>query len=365
MKPIRILHIVGRMDRAGAETMVMNLYRAIDRGRFQFDFTCFTSDRCDYDEEILALGGRIIRIPGGGALSRFFRLWYRLRGGEWRVVHSHTLFSSGLHLLAAKLAGVPVRIAHSHSTADANSRRAVVKGYQWFSRKLLSRVPTGYAACGRAAASYLFPGRSGVTIIPNAINVPEFLKASGSGVRQELGIDPGRLLVVQVGRLLPVKNHAFSLRIAEALRESGHEFQMLFIGSGHLTEALEADIRTRALERNVRLVGVREDIAALMGAADVMLMPSLYEGFPVVLVESQAAGLPAVVSRAVSPEVDLGLGLIDFVDLGVAPADWAARLVVAASKPSPDPGVRRETLTKYGFSADGSALRLARMYDES
>lgn len=365
MEPLRILHIVGRMDRAGAETMVMNLYRSIDRSRYQFDFATFTSDRCDYDDEIEALGGRIIRIPGGTPLKRFAGLWRLLRQGEWRIVHSHTLFSTGLHLLAAQLAGVPVRIAHSHSTADANSQSTVGRSYQIFSRRLLNRVPTDYVACGRAAASYLFPGRSEVTIIPNAIDVQAFLKEPSPTVRKELGIEPGCLVIIQVGRLQPVKNHVFSLRIADAIREARQDVQMLFVGSGELQDVIEVEIGKRGLERHVQLLGIREDIAALMGAADVMLMPSLHEGFPVVLVESQASGLPAVVSKSISPEVDLGLGLVEFVDLAASPAQWADRIVEAVSEPILEPAAREALLNEHGFSAAAGARRLARMYADA
>src|SRR5690606_35877867 len=111
---------------------------------------------------------------------------------------------------------------------------------------------------------------------------------------------------------------------------------------------IEVEVRARGLERHVHLLGVREDIAALMGAADVMLMPSLHEGFPVVLVESQAAGLPAVVSDTISSEVDLGLGLVEFVGLETAPSVWAERIVAATSKPVPEPEVRSRTLDAHG-----------------
>lgn len=362
MSPLRILHIVGRMDRAGAETMIMNLYRAIDRDRYQFDFATFTSSRCDYDDEIERMGGRVIRIPGGGPLKRFFGLWRRLLQGEWRIVHSHTLFSTGLHLLAAKLAGVPVRIAHAHSTNDANGGTAAGRLYRWLSGKLLTHVPTEYVACGQAAASFLFPEYLGVHIVPNAIDVSAFLKKSSSDARKELGIDSGGLLIIQIGRLIQVKNHMLSLRIAKALQEMGQGFEMLFVGSGELQDIIEGEISKRGLERHVRLLGVREDIAALMGAADVMLMPSLHEGFPVVLVESQAAGLPAVVSDAISPEVDLGLGLVELVGLETSPSVWAERIISAASRPVPEADIRSATLNERGFSAAANARRLARMY---
>src|SRR5690554_249031 len=159
MNPDRVLHIVGRMDRAGAETMVMNLYREIDRSRFQFDFVYFTADHCDYDDEIEALGGRIHRISATNPLARLLALRALLEVGDWRIVHSHTLFSSGLHLTAARLSGVPHRVAHSHSTQDANSTSMLGRAYQRLTRGLLGWMSTRRVACGEAAAAYLFPGQ--------------------------------------------------------------------------------------------------------------------------------------------------------------------------------------------------------------
>ncbi len=194
--PVRVLHIVGRMDRAGAETMIMNLYREIDRSQYQFDFVYFTNDRCDFDDEIEARGGRIVRLKGGNPLQRFFSLFKALRRGHWKIVQSHTLFSIGLNLLAAKLAGVPVRIAHSHSTSDRNSSSTVGRVYQSTMRWLMSWVPTRYVACGVAAAEHLFPDRKDVEIIPNAVDVNSFTSADGVGIREELNIPDGCLIVL-------------------------------------------------------------------------------------------------------------------------------------------------------------------------
>ena len=359
MPETRILHVIGRMDRAGAETMVMNLYRSIDRSRFQFDFVSFAPGRGDYDDEIEALGGRIVRITDPSPLRRFAHLRRLLREGPWAIVHSHTLFSSGLHLLAARLEGIPVRIAHSHSTADANSGSLVGRLYQRVSRALLERVPTHYVACGEAAAAYLFPGAKDVMVVPNAIDCDAFIGPEAPVDREAGG---RRIRVLQVGRLHPVKNHRLSLDIAEVLRDAGDTFEMQFAGDGELRTEIEAAVRDRGLGDLVTVLGVRADIASLMHSADVMLMPSHHEGFPVVLVESQAAGLPAVVSDAISPEVDLGLGLVEFVPLEAPSAKWAAMITQAAVAPVPDADARRRTLVDRGFSAAAGAQRLESMY---
>lgn len=362
MTLVRVLHIVGRMDRAGAETLLMNLYREVDRSQFQFDFAYFTDERCDYDNEIEELGGRIVRIRGENSATRFLGLWRALRGGGWQIVHAHTLFSSGLHLLAAKLAGVPRRVAHSHSTNGASGHSVAGRIYQRGMHWLLSRVTTSYLACGNAAANYLFPGRHDVRIIRNAINIGQFIHDYGAACRQALGLVPVGLVILQVGRLMRVKNHALSVRIAAALQEAGVDFQMLFVGTGSEQPAIEVLIRQHGLDGRVRLLGMREDIPELMGVAHVMLMPSLHEGFPVVLVESQAAGLPAVISSAISSEVDLDLGLVNFVDLDAPPEEWAARIVTTARAGVASPEIRRQTLEAHGFSARAGAERLASIY---
>ena len=358
----RVLHIVGRMDRAGAETMVMNLYREIDRTKFQFDFVYFTAAVCDYDAEIEALGGRIHRIRQRNPISRFFALRRLLRNGSWSIVHAHTLFSSGLHLAAARLAGIPHRVAHSHSTQDANSTSRAGRLYQRLMRLLLVWAPTAYVACGAAAAAYLFPGRRDVVVITNAIDIDRFANASGSHIRAQLGVLGECLLILQVGRYMPVKNHAFSAQIALALREAGVDFRMLFVGTGPEQAAIEALVNANGLQDQVLLLGLREDIPELMAAADVMLMPSLHEGFPVVLVESQAAGLPAVISSVISSEVDLGLRLVESVGLEEPLGQWADRIRRVASMIVPEASIRRTTIAKRGFSPASGVRLLEAVY---
>jgi glycosyltransferase EpsF len=285
-----------------------------------------------------------------------------LRDGGWRVVHSHTLFSSALHLAAARLAGVPHRVAHSHNTQDANSASLAGRMYQRMARWLLGFVSTRRVACGIAAAKYLFPGRQDVVVIPNAVDIDRFAKASGAAVRKALGIRDGEMVIVQVGRFLPVKNHVRSVAIARALRQAGVEFQLLLVGDGQEQGRIEELLREHELEEIVRPLGLRADIPELMAAADVMLMPSLNEGFPVVLVEAQAAGLPSVVSGVVSQEVDLGLGIVDFVSLDVPDDDWVERIKRAATGTVPDSTQCGIVLEAAGFSSATGAKRLEEIY---
>lgn len=362
--PQRILHVVGRMDRAGAETLLMNLYREIDKTRFQFDFVYFTDDRCDFDDEINALGGRIVRICKENLLSRALGLWKALRSGNWSVVHAHTLFSSGIFLLAAMMAKIPRRVAHAHSTSDENGISHVGRAYQYGMRWLLSKVPTDYIACGTAAADFLFPGRLDIHLVPNAIDISRFLGSSNPSRNNVSGPLENGITILQVGRLVSVKNHLLSLKIALALSKEGVNFQMLFVGAGPQRQAIEEFIHRHHLEARVLLLGLRDDISKLMSMSDVMLMPSLYEGFPVVLVESQAAGLPAVIANTISQEVDLDLGLVSFVNLDASPEHWASCVCDAAKVEPVTIEVRRERMESRGFSARTTAARLALIYEQ-
>lgn len=123
-KPVRVLQVLGGMNRGGAETMMMHLYRNIDRASLQFDFISFTQDKCHYDDEIKALGGRIFYIPPPKAANpiKFVIDMYKTIKlyGPYHAVHAHTLFNSGFALLAARLAGVKVRVCHSHTTGNFN-----------------------------------------------------------------------------------------------------------------------------------------------------------------------------------------------------------------------------------------------------
>lgn len=361
---MRVLHIVGRMDRAGAETMLMNLYRNIDRDRVQFDFLYLTDSACDYDEELLSLGARVFRITGLAARLqplRAFRLFRLLRKHpEITAVHCHMLLASGLHMLAALAAGTRVRIAHAHLTGSGRRASHLFRAYERMSKSLLHRIVTLPLACGREAGRYLFPKREDTVYLPNAIDLEAFTFDATTAPR---GGGPDRpLQLLQVGRLADVKNPFFSLEVAKAALISGSNVSLTYVGDGPLFDRLLQAVRAEGLEDQVRLLGKRGDIRELMLGADVLLMPSRLEGFPVVLVEAQALGLPIVASSSISAEVDLGLGLIEFV-LTDEPTRWLSAVDAAVAKPRIQPDQAQTALRSSGFDARKSAQRLLRLYE--
>ena len=284
----RILHIIGKMDRAGAETMLMNLYRHIDRSKIQFDFITFTTDKGDYDDEIIAMGGKVIPILAKNSIGRFFKLQQFLKANpEYEIIHSHVLLNNAFHLMAAKSAGINHRISHSHNTSNGTNSK-LKKLYEIWAKKTIQKLATYRIACGIEAAQYLYGTADDVLILKNAIDLKNYMDIAINQKSYWDNIFPHKgLKLIQVGRLTEVKNHEFSLKISKALKEQGFEFTFFIIGQGRLDNKIRDLINQYELSENVYLLGVREDVPELMAGADVMVMPSLYEGFPVVLVESQ------------------------------------------------------------------------------
>lgn len=370
----RILQIVGTMDRAGAETMVMNLYKAIDKSKYQFDFVYFTERPCSYDEEILALGGKIHRIPKehfNNPIKRTFKLFQLIkRNKPYYAVHCHQLLSNSLHLIAAFCAGISIRVAHAHSTRDFNSKNLIRSLYQKFSKLIISALATDFIACGKEAGNFLFPNKKDITFIPNAIDVKKFIEASNSKENKAVffnndQITKNTLVLSQIGRFMPVKNHTFSIKFAEFLKTKGIDFQMYFVGSGYLENDMKKLAEDKNLSNKISFLGIREDINSVLVHTDVMLMPSIYEGFPVILVESQASGTLALISNNISSEVDLGLNLVEFCDLESDFEAWFNKLKFNVNHEQVSAAKRHEILKEKGFDIEVSVKLLEKVYSKS
>lgn len=363
MKKIRVLHIVGKMDRAGAETMLMNLYRNIDRSAIQFDFITFTYEKGDYDDEILALGGRIFPIIANNPVKRMVELTNFLKKhSEYQIVHAHQLLANAFHLLAAKRAGVKKLISHAHSTSNGKTG-LLNKIYEKFTLKIIRKISTHKLACGELAAKYLYGDDDKVWIIPNAVNILE-MQAVADKSKNYISDKVGGngLKIIQVGRIYKIKNQEFSLKIAEELKKRNIDFTLYIVGQGPLESSLKQEIQTKLLSNNVKMLGIRSDITELMASADFMIMPSLHEGFPVVLIESQTVGLHALVSDRVSAEVDLGLGLVHFLPIS-STKEWVDYLEKPNSKNLSNDTIFQK-VQEAGFDVIKNSNSLLKFYKE-
>lgn len=348
--------------------MVMNLYRALDRQRVQFDFLVFGDAIGAYEEEIKTLGGRIIRMPAPaqlGALRALRMMSALIRWeGPYAAVHSHINFASGLALSAARLAGVQRRVAHSH-VAGGSLGVGHGSAYRTMGRTVIMLSATDIVACGDDAGAHLFGRRWEMRgqKVTNAIDVDQFLKADPAAGRQllrDLGVSPNTRILGSVARLTYPKNHAFLLQLVVLLADATPPTVLVLAGDGELRGALELEARRLGIEDQVLFLGERRDIPRLLKAFDLLLLPSHYEGLPVVLVEAQAAGTRCLVSEAVTRETDLGLGLVEYIPLDTD--RWASRIRTSSSGSLPTTEEIRNSFSQRGYAATDAAAQVLSIY---
>lgn len=312
---IRVAHVMGKMVGGGLESVVMNYYRHIDRSRVQFDFIVDGDSTLVPRGEIESLGGRVFTVPPYQhvfAYQRALTALFREQG--WTIVHSHENALSVFPLCAARRAGVPVRIAHSHSTSGKGE--PMRNAMKWILRRFSNVYPTHRMACSRHAGEWLFGKGAEFDVLYNAIELDRFrfnphVRAE---VRAELGIPDGVLAVGHIGRFVAQKNHVFLLDVFEGVVRGGLDAVLVLAGDGPLRSEVECRVRELGLSDKVCFLGQRGDANRLYQAFDVFCLPSLYEGFGIVAVEAQVSGLPCVLSTEVPVEVGVG-GECLFFDL--------------------------------------------------
>jgi glycosyltransferase involved in cell wall biosynthesis len=340
---IRVLHIVGGMSRGGAETWLMNVLRHIDRERFQMDFLVHTAERCAYDNEVRALGGRILPCVGHTRPWSYAKNFRRILAayGPYEVVHSHVHHYSGYTLRLAQCAGVPVRIAHSH--IDASSQEVSQGLFRWIylttMKRWISRFATlGLAASGKAADA-LFGSEwkrgSLCRLLYCGIDLVPFRAEADPSVRAVLRLPPDAFVIGHVGRFDEQKNHQFMLKVVRIVVESHPNTRLLLIGDGPLRAAIERRAAELGLSEHVVFAGLRADVPrVLLGAVDVFVLPSLYEGLPLAGLEAQAAGLPCVLSDAITQELDVLPQMIRRLPLSTPTSVWADNVLAARRLPA-------------------------------
>lgn len=337
-KPLRILHIVGAMNRGGAETWLMHVLRHIDREQYQMDFLVHTPQPCAYDAEIRALGSQIIPC------LHYSKPWIYAQNfkkvlrdyGPYDVIHSHVHHFSGYSLFLAWQAGVKTRIAHSHSDTSSLQRNASPLRQLYFliMKQLLNRFTTLGLAASRHAAVALFgtnwENDPRWRILHCGIDLAPFHQAVGSqALRFELGIPADAFVLGHVGRFTREKNHTFLLDIAAEISKSEPKTYLLLVGDGPLRSDIVQKAQQIGLANRVVFTGLRSDVPQLMqGAMDAFVFPSLYEGLGLGLIEAQAAGLPSIVSDVVPDEATVCKDLVQQMSLNKPASAWGEALLV-------------------------------------
>ena len=339
--PIRILHVVGGMNRGGVETWLMHVLRNIDRDRFQMDFLVHTEKPCPYDDEARALGSKIIPCLSPSKPWLYGRNFKRIlrEYGPYDIVHSHVHHFSGYVLYLAKQAGVAVRIAHSHNDTSVIDAKAKLYRHLYLAltKWLINRYSTLGLSASRQVARVLFNTDEKTDprwqILYCGIDLKPFYNPVDSvAVRAEFGIPPDAFVVGHVGRFEEQKNHNFLIEIATEIAKREPKMHLLLVGDGSLRSEIQQKVINNHLANCVTFTGLRSDIPQLMlGAMDMFLLPSTHEALGLVLIEAQAAGVPCVFSDVIPEEANAVKPLVRQVSLSKSASDWAEAAISAKS----------------------------------
>lgn len=374
MKRIRILMVPGAMSAGGLQNQLMHLLRNSDKARFQIDFTSTNSDDF-YREEIESLGGSIHVIPpmNWKRPVPYCRAMMKImREGQYDVVHSHELFHSGITLWLAKRAGVPCRFVHAHNWKDGIAkRRPLIRTlYNSFMRVMINRYSTVQIACSSWAGKFLYGKRmirqDSYHLVFNSVDTREIIDHYFDREDGEYCETDSWKQVLNVARIDPSKNQMFLAEIAKEFKSRGDRIRILCVGTGNsdAIEKLSSVIAEEGLQEHLRLLGVRRDVPQLLRKCSAFVLPSIYEGMPLVMIEAQAAGLPCISADTYSPEVDFGIGSVKWLSLDRGAAAWADELEKAVNRPRADKAEVERAIQEKGFDSRQFTQKICALYEE-
>ena len=361
---IRILQVVKKMDRNGAETFLMNIYRNINRDKYKFIFLCKDGVEGAYDKEIIELGGEIVHIDFNPTnIIKFIRdIKSIIKEKNIDVIHSHIGYLSGLFCFVAYKCNVIVRISHSHTSGTMIKQGFTRKLYIRIMKYLTKKYSTHKLACGDKAGKYMY--EDNFIIINNGIDLNNFKVKNNTKLKRELGINDCKLIIGHVGRFLPVKNHDFFIKIAKEIKKRKIDFKIVLVGDGPGIYDFKEKIKEQNISDSFIFTGVREDVPNIMQTFDVFVMPSIYEGFPVTVIEALAAGLPCVLSDTITKEVSIIENECLFISLNEKVTVWVDK-IIEQSKLSFDIEKNKRILDDKNYSAKSVAKELTDIYKRS
>lgn len=359
--PIRVLQITDCIKHgSGVSEVIMNYYRFMNATEVLFDFMVNEPVEDDLKEWIESRGSRIYVMPALTMKNTFrykneLEEFFRNHQGEYQIIHGHTPNAAAYYMPIAKKYGVPVRILHSHNSRGADSTIKRVRN------RLMSRVAIANTshrfACSKVAAEYLY-GDENAFILNNAIDLDAFKYDANvrNAIRNQLKVSDDTILVGHIGRMAEQKNHMFIVDIAEQVVKQNSKVRFLLLGDGPLRNEIIQKIKEKQLEKYFIRPGVVPNTKDYYQAMDAFILPSLYEGLPVVGVEAQAAGLPTLVSTNVTPETLMTENITQCsID---NPVNWAKWILSAQ-------GNRMDNflhLENEGFNIKKQVIVLANLY---
>lgn len=360
---IRILHVLGGLNRGGAETMIMNIYRKVDREQIQFDFIIHTDEHQDYTDEILLMGGKIYSFPRFTFknLTKIKKNWdtFFKNHLEYKIIHSHIRSYASVFLPIARKNGVK-SIVHSHNTSNGKGIKSLVKMYLQLS---IRKKADYFFGCSIDSGRWLFGDKivesDRFFVINNAIDLSKFDYDEDcvDKLKKQFGFSTNDIILIHVGRFHPQKNHEFLIDIFNDLHKKDYRYKLLLVGDGDLRREIENKVLAYKLKDYVILAGIREDVNQLLMMSDCFIFPSKWEGLPVTVIEAQAAGLKCLIADNITEEVRVS-NLITYLPINNGTQLWVDK-VLNMSYEKID--VRKDIISS-GFDVNSTAKWLVDFY---
>ena len=368
----RVLQVVGKMNIGGAEQLLMNVYRNIDRTKVQFDFLTFYAqgESGYFDEEIQSLGGNIINVKPPKPFDLFGNVKavrQVLRENRYDAVHTHIGNNAAFAHIAAKKEGIPIRVAHSQNTPNT-SRSSIYKVYDKILSRFVNKSITKCAACSKEAAEYRFSReniKNNYLYVPNSVDFSKYLiDYKNEEEKLEIGVNESDKVILQVGNFKEQKNQLFTIELIKKYFKNNETVKFVFAGRDNdaYGESVKQKINEYELNSNALLLGQRADIPELMSMADVLIMPSNWEGLGIVLIEAQASGLPCVVSEAIQKEADLGVGLMQTCLLSDMES-WQEGIYKSLELKRPSAEQRKAYIQNSDFNLEKTVACFEKLYE--
>lgn len=351
----------------------MNNFRAIERSKYSFDFWFFHEENSPYESEIKNLGGEVYQgeLPDIKHIFLFIiSLVKHIRNnGPYDVVHSHVNIMNGWIMLAALIGGVKIRVSHSHDTSGKDSKKFIKKLYYKALEYMIKLFATKKLACSKDAGNYLY-GKGYFSlygeVVNNGIDISNFLNKNDvavSKLKYEFNVPESHFIIGNITRFEPKKNPDFTVEIFKKLIEIEPNSTLILGGvDGGQLSYIKEKIGKLNIDDRVRFIGERKDVNDWLHTMDVYLFPSLYEGLGIVLLEAQAAGVKCYASTGVSKEADVGLGLVDFIDLDKGPKYWAEHILNNRNIDTISTDDISVAFDKVGYSVKASIMRVEEIY---
>lgn len=325
---IRVLHFVSTLSHgSGVMSVIMNYYRHIDREKVQFDFLYFVACEDSYADEIKSLGGKIycVEKPGSSIKSvKQLNSFFQVHAKEYTWLHNHEVYLTFLLRPISKRYGLEKFIVHCHATKYSDEPlHAVRNGILCLPIRFMK---VERFACSEAAGKFLYGEKmmkaGKVFVLHNAIDCEKFRfrPEVRERLRKEMGLE-GKFVIGHVGRFERQKNHEFLIRVFAEVHRSISTCELILVGDGTLKNLICYRLKKIGLENNVLFLGQRDDVADLLQAIDIFVLPSLYEGLPISLLEAQASGLRCITSDIVTAEASIGG--VHFIPLSAKCIVWS------------------------------------------